>query len=114
MQTLIIILIVVMILNEIIAVCVYLFNSSEKKQAAAAQESIKNMHADFINEKHRFEKIIDEQKEIIKRLSFRCEEQAARIKEMEEERTIIISGDIKGTDTDGGVVGENGPLPNLE
>ena len=62
----------------------------------------------FINQKQRYEKIIDEYKEIIRNLTYKCDAQAIRIKELKEERTIIINGDIKGTDTDGGVKGEKG------
>ena len=108
MQTLIIILIVVMIINEIIAIGVYFKSNLDKQQYLSLQETVKNTQADFICQKQRYEKIIDEYKETIRNLACKCDAQSTRIKELEEEHTIIIKGDIKGTDIDGGVVGEKG------
>lgn len=108
MQTLIIILIVVMIINDILDIGVYYKNHLYKQQYLLLQETVKNTQVNFINQKQRYEKIIDEYKETIRNLTCKCDAQATRIKELEEERTIIINGDIKGTDTDGGVVGEKG------
>lgn len=108
MQTLIIILIVVMIINEIIAIGVYFKSNLDKQQYLSLQETVKNTQANFFAEKQRYEKIIDEYKEIIRNMTYKCDKQAIRIKGLEEERTIIINGDIKGTDTDGGVKGEKG------
>jgi TolA-binding protein len=114
MQTLIIILIVTMISQEILSIGVYFKNKSDKKYTAALQESIKNMHLDFINQKQRLEKIIDDKNGVITSLTYRVQMQERKIKELEENQTLIINGELKGTDTDGGVVGEKGPLPNLE
>ena len=108
MKTLIIILIVVMIINEIIAIGVYFKNNLDKQQYLSLQETVKNTQADFLCQKHRYEKIIDDYKELVKNLTYKCDTQAIRIKGLEEERTIIINGEIKGTDTDGGVKGEKG------
>ena len=108
MQTLIIILIVVMIINEIIAIGVYFKSNIDKQQYLSLQETVKNTQADFLCQKQRYEKIIDDYKELIRNLTYKCDTQAIRIKGLEEERTIIIIGDIKGTDTDGGVKGEKG------
>lgn len=108
MQTLIIILIVVMVINEIIAIGVYFKSNLDKQQYLSLQETVKNTQADFIAQKQRYEKIIDDYKELIRNLNYKCDTQAIRIKGLEEERTIIINGDIKGTDTDGGVKGEKG------
>ena len=100
MTTLIIILIVVMIINEIIAIGVYFKSNLDKQQYLSLQETVKNTQADFISQKQRYEKIIDEYKEAIRNLTYKCDLQSTRIKELEEERTIIINGDIKGTDTE--------------
>ena len=108
MTTLIIILIVVMIINEIIAIGVYFKSNLDKQQYLSLQETVKNTQADFLCQKQRYEKIIDEYKETIRNLTYKCDTQAIRIKGLEEKRTIIINGDIKGTDTDGGVKGEKG------
>ena len=108
MQTLIIILIVVMIINEIIAIGVYFKSNLDKQQYLSLQETVNNTQADFLCQKQRYEKIIDDYKETIRNLTYKCDTQAIRIKELEEECTIIINGDIKGTDTDGGVKGEKG------
>ena len=108
MQTLIIILIVVMIINEIIAIGVYFKSNLDKQQYLSLQETVKNTQADFIAQKQRYEKIIDEHKETIRNLIYKCDKQDICIKGPEKERTIIINGDIKGTDTDGGVKGEKG------
>lgn len=108
MQTLIIILIVVMIINEIIAIGVYFKSNLDKQQYLSLQETVKNTQADFIAEKQRYEKAIDGYKELIRNLTYKCDKQAICIKKMEQEHTLIINGDIKGTDTDGGVKGEKG------
>ena len=108
MQTLIIILIVVMIIQEITAIGVYFKSNLDKQQYLSLQETVKNTQADFICQKQRYEKIIDDYKELTHNLACKCDAQATRIKALEEEHTIIISGDIKGTDTDGGVKGEKG------
>ena len=108
MQTLIIILIVVMIINEIIAIGVYFKSNLDKQQYLSLQETVKNTQADFFAQKQRYEKIIDEYKEIIRNMTYKCDKQDICIKGLEKERTIIINGDIKGTDTDGGVKGEKG------
>jgi uncharacterized protein YxeA len=62
MQTLIIILIVVMIINEIIAIGVYFKNNLDKQQYLSLQETVKNTQADFISQKQRYEKTIDDYK----------------------------------------------------
>lgn len=108
MQTLIIILIVVMIINEIIAIGVYFKSNLDKQQYLSLQETVNNTQADFFRQKQRYEKIIDEYKEIIRSMTYKCDKQAICIKELEKDRTLIINGDIKGTDTDGGVKGEKG------
>lgn len=108
MKTLIIILIVVMIINEIIAIGVYFKSNLDKQQYLSLQETFKNTQADFLCQKQRYEKIIDDYKELVKNLSYKCDTQAIRIKELEENRTLIINGELKGTDTDGGVKGEKG------
>jgi sensor histidine kinase regulating citrate/malate metabolism len=97
MQTLIIILIVVMVINEIIAIGVYFKSNLDKQQYLSLQETVKNTQADFIAQKQRYEKIIDEYKEIIRNMTYKCDKQ-----------DICINGYIKGTDTDGGVIGEKG------
>lgn len=108
MQTLIIILIVVMIINEIIAIGVYFKSNLDKQQYLSLQETVKNTQADFFNQKQRYEKTIDEYKEIIRNMTYKCDKQAICIKELGKDRTLIINGEIKGTDTDGGVKGEKG------
>lgn len=108
METLIIILIVVLIIQEIIAIGAYFKSDLDKQQYLSLQETDKNAQADFIAQKQRLEKIIDEHEETIRNLIYKCDKQAICIKELEKERTIIINGDIKGTDTDGGVKGEKG------
>ena len=108
MQTLIIILIVVMIINEIIAIGVYFKSNLDKQQYLSLQETVKNTQADFIAQKQRYEKIIDDYKELIRNLNYKCDTQAIRIKGLEQDRTLIINEAFKGTDTDGGVKGEMG------
>ena len=108
MTTLIIILIVVMIINEIIAIGVYFKNHLDKQQYLSLQETVKNTQADFIAQKQRYEKIIDEYKETIRNLTYKCDALATRIKELEQDRTLIINEAFKGTDTDGGVKGVKG------
>ena len=101
MQTLIIILIVVMIINDILDIGVYYKNHLYKQKYLLLQEIVKKTQSDFFAQKQRYEKIIDEYKETIRNLTYKCDTQAIRINGLEEERTIIINGDIKGTDTDG-------------
>lgn len=113
MQTLIIILIVVMIINEIIAIGVYFKSNLDKQQYLSLQETVKNTQADFLCQKQRYEKIIDDYKELVRNMTCKCDAQATRIKELEQDRTLIINGDIKGTDTDGGVKGEKGEEGNV-
>lgn len=108
MQTLIIILIVVMIINEIIAIWVYFKSNLDKQQYLSLQETVKNTQADFLCQMQRYGKIIDDYKELIHAMTYKCDAQATCIKELEQDRTLIINGDIKGTDTDGGVKGEKG------
>ncbi len=108
MTTLIIILIVVMIINEIIAIGVYFKNHLDKQQYLSLQETVKNTQADFLCQKQRYEKIIDEYKELIRNMTYKCDTQAIRIKELEKDRTLIINEVFKGTDTDGGVKGDKG------
>lgn len=108
METLIIILIVVMIINEIIAIGVYFKSNLDKQQYLSLQETVKNTQADFICQKQRYEKIIDEYKETIRNLTYKCDTQAIRIKGLKEERTIIHMEKGIATDTDGGVKGEKG------
>jgi hypothetical protein len=97
-----------MIINEIIAIGVYFKSNLDKQQYLSLQETVKNTQADFIAQKQRYEKIIDEHKETIRNLIYKCDKQAICIKGLEEEHTLIINGEIKGTDTDGGVKGEKG------
>ena len=75
MQTLIIILIVVMIINEIIAIGVYFKSNLDKQQYLSLQETVKNTQADFLCQKQRYEKIIDEYKEIIRNMTYKCDKQ---------------------------------------
>lgn len=108
MTTLIIILIVVMIIQEITAIGVYFKSNLDKQQYLSLQETVKNTQADFIAQKQRYEKIIDDYKELTHNLACKCDAQATRIKELEQYRTLIINEAFKGTDTDGGVKGEKG------
>ena len=108
MQTLIIILIVVMIINDILDIGVYYKSHLYKQKYLLLQEIVKNTQSDFFAQKQRYEKKIDEYKEIIRNMTYKCDKQAICIKGLEEDRTLIINEAFKGTDTDGGVKGEKG------
>lgn len=74
----------------------------DKKRHEAFKEGLQ------FSQMQRYGKIIDDYKELIHAMTYKCDAQATCIKELEQDRTLIINGDIKGTDTDGGVKGEKG------
>lgn len=85
MEILIIILIVAMISQEVIAIWLTLRDQYGKQQAAAAQESIKNMHADFCNEKARMEKMMDAKDDAVRKWAEKCNQQGEQMVKMNAE-----------------------------
>lgn len=63
MKALIIILIVVLILQTAIYVYAQFIDITRNRQQANFQEQMKNIQADFLNEKQRLQKIIDKKNE---------------------------------------------------
>ena len=68
MQTLIIILIVVLIAQTIYSIYVNFVDHTREKQTAIFTEQMKNVHADYANEKVRLQKIIDNRDDNIREL----------------------------------------------
>lgn len=69
MKTLIIILIVVMIAQTVLFIYSNIIDLTNRRSQTAAQEVMKNAHADFCNEKKRFAEILAKKDETIRELT---------------------------------------------
>ena len=115
MQTLIIILIIVLIVQTCVFIYSHFIDIANNRMAAASQQMVASAQEAFLAEKIRLQECIDNRdrtiKEWVQKYESLARQQSYLIGEynkLKEERTIIINGDIKGTDTDGGVKGEKG------
>ena len=115
MQTLIIILIIVLIAQTCVFIYAHFIDIANNRLAAASQQMVASAQEAFLSEKQRLQECIDNRdrtiKEWVKKYEALASQQSYLIgqyNKLKEERTLIINGDIKGTDTDGGVKGEKG------
>lgn len=118
MKALIIILIVVLIAQTCVFIYAHFIDIANNRMAAASQQMVASAQEAFLAEKKRLQECIDNRDRTIKEWVQKYEALASQqsyligqYNKLKEEHTIIINGEIKGTDTDGGVKGDKGPLP---
>ena len=118
MKALIIILIVVLIAQTCVFIYAHFIDIANNRLAAASQQMVASAQEAFLSEKQRLQECIDNRdrtiKEWVKKYEALASQQSYLIgqyNKLKEEHTLIINGEIKGTDTDGGVKGDKGPLP---
>lgn len=115
MQILIITLIIVLIAQTCVFIYANFIDIASKRVAAASQEMVASAQEAFLLEKKRLQEAVDNRdrtiKEWVQKYDSLARQQSYLIgqyNKLKEEHTLIINGDIKGTDTDGGVKGEKG------
>ena len=118
MKALIIILIVVLIAQTCVFIYAHFIDIANNRLAAASQQMVASAQEAFLSEKQRLQECIDNRdrtiNEWVKKYEALASQQSYLIgqyNKLKEEHTLIINGEIKGTDTDGGVKGDKGPLP---
>lgn len=118
MKALIIILIVVLIAQTCVFIYAHFIDIANNRLAAASQQMVASAQEAFLSEKQRLQECIDNRdrtiKEWVKKYEALASQQSYLIgqyNKLKEDHTLIINGELKGTDTDGGVKGDKGPLP---
>lgn len=84
MKILIIILIVLMVVEMAVYIYAQFIDMTNRRQQAAFQEQMKSIQIDFLNEKHRFQTIIDEKDKQLKEAIQNWKIAALRVKDLEE------------------------------
>lgn len=85
MKILVIILIIVAIVQSIIFIWCDLLQYISKREVFALQESIKNIHTDFMREKERLRKMIDTRDKLNETLIKRLKDEVAHVELLEKE-----------------------------
>lgn len=115
MTTLIIILIIVLIAQTCVFIYAHFIDIANNHLASASQQMVASAQEAFLSEKKRLQEYIDNRDKTIKEWVQKYESLASQhsyligqYNKLKEERVLFFNGEIKGTDTDGGVVGEKG------